>query len=176
MGAKGTPALEVVRRAGIEHRVHEYEIEAPDARRARAGRASTEPATYGEVAAVALGVAPDRVFKTLVALVDGTLAAAIVPVDAELDLKRFAAARGGRRAEIAPPADAERATGYVIGGISPLGQRRQLPSILDASAADHATIFVSAGRRGLQLELAPTALAELAGASMVPIARVRDTD
>jgi Cys-tRNA(Pro)/Cys-tRNA(Cys) deacylase len=112
------------------------------------------------------------VFKTLVVRVDGTrLVLAVVPVDAELDLKACAAAAGGRRAALADPAEAERATGYVVGGISPLGGRRRLAAIVDASAADGPTMFVSAGRRGLDLELAAGDLVTLTGAAVAPIAR-----
>ena len=114
-----------------------------------------ERPSYGLDAAAALGVDPRRIFKTLVAAVDGDLAVAIVPVAGELDLKSLADALGGRRAELADPAAAERATGYVVGGISPIGQRRRLPTVLDASAAAFETILVSAGRRGLQVEIAP---------------------
>jgi Cys-tRNA(Pro)/Cys-tRNA(Cys) deacylase len=167
MGAKGTRATDVVRRAGVPHTIHEYEVE-PAASRDRDGRPG-----FGRDAAEALGVAPDRIYKTLVAAVDGRLAVAIVPVAGELDLKRFADALDGRRAEMADPAEAERATGYVIGGISPLGQRRTLPTVLDASAGDRATIYVSAGRRGLQVELAPADLVRLTGARTAAIARGR---
>ncbi len=120
---------------------------------------------------MALGEDPARVFKTLVVAVDGALAVAILPASGELDLKAFAAALGGRRAELAEPAAAERATGYVIGGISPLGQRRRLPAVLDSSAEAFATILVSAGRRGLQVELAPADLARLTGARRGSIVR-----
>ena len=116
-------------------------------------------------------VDPARIHKTLIVEVDGRLAVAVVPVAAELDLKALAAALGGRRAALADPAAAERATGYVRGGISPLGQRRRLPTVLDAAALDLATVYVSAGRRGLQVELAPAALARLIGARPASIAR-----
>jgi Cys-tRNA(Pro)/Cys-tRNA(Cys) deacylase len=106
-----------------------------------------------------------------VVTVDERLVLAVVPVDRELDLKRLADAVGGRRVELTEPMEAERASGYVIGGISPLGSRRPMPVVLDASSSDHQTILVSAGRRGLQLELAPADLAALAGALVAPIAR-----
>ncbi|WP_107430988.1 Cys-tRNA(Pro) deacylase, partial [Streptomyces alboverticillatus] len=128
-------------------------------------------ASFGEEAARALGVEPGRVFKTLVADVDGALTVAVVPVSGSLDLKALAAAVGGKRAAMADPAAAERVTGYVRGGISPLGQRRRLPTALDASARSHATICVSAGRRGLEVELSPADLALLTGAVIAPIAR-----
>jgi Cys-tRNA(Pro)/Cys-tRNA(Cys) deacylase len=110
-------------------------------------------------------------FKTLVATVDGRLVLAIVPVSGELDLKRLADALGGRKAELTEPVAAERATGYVIGGISPLATRRPLRVVLDAGAAAHRTILISAGRRGVQIELAPADLASLARADWAQIAR-----
>ncbi len=146
--------------------IHEYEAPGPPSARDRDRRPQ-----YGLEAAAALGLDPGRVFKTLVATVDGRLAAAIVPVANELDLKALAAALDGRRAALADPVEAERATGYVVGGISPLGMRRRLPTVLDRSAADFATVFVSGGRRGLQLELAPADLARLTLATEAPIAR-----
>ncbi len=129
--------------------------------------------SFGEEAAAALGVPTERVFKTLVTSVDGRLAVAVVPVAGSLDLKAFAAATGGRRAAMADPAEAERATGYVRGGISPLGQRRRLPTVVDSSALRFDTVFVSAGRRGLQLELAPADLVRLTAASTADIGRGR---
>jgi Cys-tRNA(Pro)/Cys-tRNA(Cys) deacylase len=122
-------------------------------------------------AAEALGLDPATVFKTLVAEVDGKLAVAIVPVERQLDLKALAAGVGAKKAAMADVKQAERTTGYVAGGISPLGQRRALPTVVDASALDHETIHVSAGRRGLELELAPADLVELTGARVAPIAR-----
>ncbi len=129
--------------------------------------------SFGEEAAAALGVPTERVFKTLVTSVDGRLAVAVVPVAGSLDLKAFAAATGGRRAAMADPAEAERATGSVRGGISPLGQRRRLPTVVDSSALRFDTVFVSAGRRGLQLELAPADLVRLTAASTADIGRGR---
>ncbi len=127
---------------------------------------------FGDEVVRKLGQDPARVFKTLVADVTGKgLAVGIVPVAASLDLKALAAAVGGKRASMATVSEAERATGYVTGGISPLGQRRRLPSVLDESASAWPTVFVSAGRRGLQLELTPADLARLAGARLAPIAR-----
>jgi Cys-tRNA(Pro)/Cys-tRNA(Cys) deacylase len=163
--AAGTRALEVVRRAGVVHEVHAYDAPEPH------GRARTDRPSYGVEAATALGVPPARIFKTLVATVDGRIVIAVVPVDTELDLKRLADACDGRRATLADPVQAERATGYVVGGISPLGTRRPLPVIIDASANEHETVFVSAGRRGLQLELAPADLVRLCSAHSAPIAR-----
>ena len=159
MAGKGTPAIVAAERAKVAFTLHEY-VHDPRAE------------SYGLEAAEALGVAPERVFKTLLAAVDGArLVVAIVPVVAQLDLKAVAAAAGGRKAELAKPADAERATGYVVGGISPLGQKRQLPTFLDMSAEGYPTIHVSAGRRGLEIELAPADLAALTGATVAAIAR-----
>ena len=165
MTAVGTRAIDLVRRSGIDHRVHSF------ASSERHGRDRAARPSYGSEAAAATGVEPGRVFKTLVASVDERLVLAIVPVDRELDLKRLADALGGRRAELTEPMEAERATGYVIGGISPLGSRQPMHVVMDASASGHQTILVSAGRRGLQLELAPADLAALAGAFVAPIAR-----
>ncbi|WP_329598848.1 Cys-tRNA(Pro) deacylase [Streptomyces pseudovenezuelae] len=154
----GTPATVALTTAGVSFTVHAYDH---------------DPAhpSYGEEAAEAMGVAPDRVFKTLVADVDGTLTVAVVPVAGSLDLKALATAVGGKRAAIADPTLAERTTGYVRGGISPLGQRKKLRTVLDASASDHDTICVSAGRRGLEVEVAPKNLADLTNAVLAPIAR-----
>ncbi|MER5715983.1 Cys-tRNA(Pro) deacylase [Streptomyces sp. NPDC002132] len=156
--AGGTPATVALTAAGVHFTVHSYDH---------------DPAhpSYGEEAAEAMGVSPDRVFKTLVADVDGALTVAVVPVAGSLDLKALASAVGGKRAAMADPALAERTTGYVRGGISPLGQRKRLPTVLDDSAKAHATVCVSAGRRGLEVELSPTALAELTGAVLAPIGR-----
>ncbi|MET7454450.1 Cys-tRNA(Pro) deacylase [Streptomyces sp. NPDC005574] len=154
----GTPATVALTAAAVPYTVHAYEH---------------DPAhpSYGEEAAEAMGVAPERVFKTLVADVDGALTVAVVPVAGSLDLKALAAAVGGKRAAMADPALAERTTGYVRGGISPLGQRKKLPTVLDDSASAHPTVCVSAGRRGLEVELAPADLAELTRAVVAPIGR-----
>ncbi|MEU9231770.1 Cys-tRNA(Pro) deacylase [Streptomyces subrutilus] len=156
--AAGTPAIAALAAAGVAFTTHAYEH---------------DPAhpSYGEEAAQALGVSPAQVFKTLVADVDGALTVAVVPVSGSLDLKALAAAVGGKRAAMADPVLAERATGYVRGGISPLGQRRPLRTVLDASAAAYATICCSAGRRGLEIELSPADLATLTNATVAPIAR-----
>ena len=127
--------------------------------------------SFGMEAAQALGLDPAQVFKTLLADVDGRLTVAVVPVDRSLDLKALATAVGGKRAVMAEPAVAERATGYVVGGISPLGQRRALPTVVDASALRWPAVLVSAGRRGLDVELAPDDLVRLTGASTAPVAR-----
>lgn len=159
MAGKGTTAIAAAEGAQVAFTLHEY---AHDPR----------AASYGLEAAEALGVAPERVFKTLLASVDGArLVVAVVPVVAQLDLKALAAAAGGRKAELAKPADAERATGYVVGGISPLGQKKRLATFVDASAAAHPTIHVSAGRRGLEIELAPADLVALTGGSLAAVAR-----
>ncbi|MFB7585675.1 Cys-tRNA(Pro) deacylase [Streptomyces sp. NPDC056169] len=154
----GTPATVALTAAGTPFTLRAYEH---------------DPASpsYGEEAAEALGVSPDRVFKTLVADVDGELTVAVVPVAGQLDLKALASAVGGKRAAMADPAAAERTTGYVRGGISPLGQRKRLRTVLDASASDHATICISAGRRGLEVELSPADLAALTSAVVAPIGR-----
>jgi Cys-tRNA(Pro)/Cys-tRNA(Cys) deacylase len=147
-----TPAVAAAERAGIEFALHEYEHD-PAAE------------SYGLEAAEKLGVDPARVFKTLVVSVDGELAVACVPVASQLDLKAL-----GKRARMADRTQAERTTGYVTGGISPIGQRRRLPTHLDASARDHEKIMVSAGRRGLQIELSPDDFIRLTEARVHPIA------
>jgi Cys-tRNA(Pro)/Cys-tRNA(Cys) deacylase len=159
-GGKGTPATVAATRAGVAFTLHPYETAGGEE-------------SYGEAAADALGVPHDRLFKTLVAEVDGDLTVAVVPVSATLDLKALALAVGGKRASMADPVQAERVTGYVRGGISPLGQRKSLPTVVDASASGFATIYVSAGRRGLQVELAPADLIRLTEAASAGIARGR---
>lgn len=130
---------------------------------------------YGPEAAAALGVDPRRLFKTLVAAVDGKLAVGVVPVAGSLDLKALAAALGAKKAAMADPAAAERATGYRTGGISPLGHRSRLPVVVDASASGWETVYVSAGRRGLQVSLSPADLVRVAGATVAAIAHPADT-
>ena len=148
MAGRDTPATTAARKAGVEHRVHEYAHD-PNA------------ASYGMEAAEALGLDPACVFKTLVADLDGTLTVCIVPVAHELDLRSL-----GKRARLADTAKAERTTGYVAGGISPLGQRRALPTLVDETALEHDTMFVSAGRRGLEIELPPADLVALTNAEV----------
>ena len=148
MAGRDTPATTAARKAGVEHHVHEYAHD-PDA------------TSYGMEAAEALGIDRARVFKTLVADLDGTLTVCIVPVAHELDLRSL-----GKRARLADTAKAERATGYVAGGISPLGQRRAFPTLVDETALDHDTVFVSAGRRGLEIKLAPGDLVALTDAGI----------
>jgi Cys-tRNA(Pro)/Cys-tRNA(Cys) deacylase len=153
-----TPAITALSRAGVAFTVHRY---------------PHDPASvsYGLEAAHAMGVSAERVFKTLLADVDGRLIVAVVPVSGSLDLKALAAATGGKRAGMAASAAAERATGYVVGGISPFGQRRRLLTVVDRSATGFDTVYVSAGRRGLDLELAPTDLIRLTGATTARIGR-----
>lgn len=157
-GVAGTPAVTALARAGIPYAVHAFEHD-PDA------------PSYGLEAAAALGVAPFRVLKTLLVDGDGGLAVGIVPVDRTLDLKRLASALGRKKVVMAEPAVAEKATGYVVGGISPIGQRRRLPTVLDSAAATHPSVLVSAGRRGLDIELSPQDLLAITGGSVAPIAR-----
>ena len=145
-------------RAGIPFTVHEYDHD-------------PRHESYGREASEALGVSPDRVFKTLIAEVDGALVTGVVPVEGELDLKALAAASGGKKAVMAQVAAAERATGYVAGGISPLGQRKRLPVVVDSSAMRFGTVFCSGGRRGLEIELAPADLVRAAGAKVAGIGR-----
>jgi len=153
-----TPATLALERAGVPFTPHVYEHH--------------ESATnFGEEAAAALGLREEQVFKTLVVSVDGDLAVAIVPVADRLDLKAIAAAVGGKKASLADPTLAERRTGYVVGGISPVGQKTRIRTVLDASASDHPTIFVSGGRRGFDIELSPADLARVTEASTAPIAR-----
>ncbi|MEV5555942.1 Cys-tRNA(Pro) deacylase [Nonomuraea wenchangensis] len=126
---------------------------------------------YGEEAADALGIPYERIFKTLVTETESGLAVAVVPVAGKLDLKALAHALGGKRAAMADAARVERVTGYVVGGISPLGQRKQLPTVVDSSALDFPTIYFSAGRRGLQIETAPDNLITLTRAVTAPIGK-----
>jgi Cys-tRNA(Pro)/Cys-tRNA(Cys) deacylase len=149
-----TPAVQAAKRAGIEYRLHEYQgVEVGDG-------------DYAVAVADALAQPHGRLFKTLVASVDGRLEVFVVPADRQLDLRA-----AGKRVTLADRAAAERATGYVVGGISPLGQRKRLPTTIDSTALDWETVFISAGRRGLQLELAPADLARLTEATVAPIAR-----
>jgi Cys-tRNA(Pro)/Cys-tRNA(Cys) deacylase len=153
MAGRGTPALVAVQRAGVGHRVHEYEHD-------------PRVTSYGLEAAEKIGVDPARVLKTLVVDVEGTLTVCVLAVEAQLDVRAL-----GKRAAMAAPRVAERATGYVAGGISPLGQRRRLPTVVDESALRFETVFVSAGRRGLELELSPDDLLRLTSGVARAIAR-----
>ena len=154
----GTPAMVALTKAGVAYTVHPYEHDP---------RASS----YGLEAAQALGVEPARVFKTLVADVDGRLVVAIVPVTGQLDLKALAAAVKGKKAAMADQALAERTTGYVVGGISPIGQKKRLTTVVDATLMDFPTVFVSAGRRGADLELSPHDLVAVTAAEVAAIGR-----
>ena len=154
----GTPATVALTQAGIDYTLHPYEHD-PRAE------------SYGLEAAEALGVEPKRVFKTLMASLDGKLVVGIVPVTGQLDLKALARALGGSKAQMAEVTAAERATGYVAGGISPVGQKRPHPTVLDESATTYDSIYVSGGRRGLDIELAPADLIKITYATTAPIAR-----
>jgi Cys-tRNA(Pro)/Cys-tRNA(Cys) deacylase len=156
----GTPATVALTAAGIPFSAHAYEHD-------------PRAASFGLEAAEKLGIEPERVFKTLVAVVDDGLAVGVVPVAMQLDLKALAAAVGGKRAEMADPAVASRRTGYVVGGISPIGQKTPLPIVVDESAILCETVLVSGGRRGLDLELAPDDLVAITRGRYAPIARAR---
>jgi Cys-tRNA(Pro)/Cys-tRNA(Cys) deacylase len=154
-----TPAIAALVEAGVDHQVHEYEHDP------MAG------ASYGREAAEEMGVDPNRVFKTLVASVARTLVVGVVPVATTLDLKALAAALGAKRAEMADPVEAERSSGYVLGAISPLGQKRRLTTVVDQSVEKWDTMYCSGGHRGLEIEVAPADLVRLTGARVAPIAR-----
>ena len=154
----GTPATVALTSAGIEFTLHTHEHD-------------PRAASYGLEAAAALGVPAERVFKTLLADVDGRLVVGIVPVDGQLDLKALARAVGGSKAVMAEASTAERATGYVVGGISPLGQKTRHLTVLDESAEAYDVVYVSGGRRGLDIGLAPSALLTLTAGRTAPISR-----
>jgi Cys-tRNA(Pro)/Cys-tRNA(Cys) deacylase len=149
--AAGTPATVLLTKEKVGHALHPYDV-------------SADAPNYGALVAEALGVAPERLFKTLIADVDGALTVAVVPVTGDLDLKALAQAAGGKRATLADRAAAERSSGYVRGGISPLGQRKRLATVIDESALGLDRMYVSAGRRGLQVSLAPPDLIWLTSA------------
>lgn len=151
-----TRAIQALDRVAASYQVHTYHVESVDG-------------SYGQSVAAAIGAEPGRVFKTLVASVDGQHTVAIVPVDHQLSLKALARAAGGKRAHMAEARDAERLTGYVVGGISPFGQTRRLPVFADLSAFDHDTVFVSGGQRGIQLEVAPDLLQAITAATPAPL-------
>ena len=154
-----TPAINAAKQAKVPFHIHEY-MHDPKAE------------SYGEEAAVKLNLPLERVFKTLVVELDGkSLAVAVVPVSGKLDIKACAAALGSKKCEMAAQKDAERSTGYVLGGISPLGQKKRLQTLIDASAQGFKTLFVSAGRRGLEIELAPNDLAKLTEARFAAVSR-----
>jgi Cys-tRNA(Pro)/Cys-tRNA(Cys) deacylase len=158
MASLGTPATVALTAAGIPFSPHAYEHDPANT-------------NFGLEAAGALGLDPERVFKTLLADVDGRLVVAIVPVTGKLDLKALAAAVGGKKAEMADPKLAERRTGYVVGGISPIGQKTAHPTVLDETAELFDTVFVSGGRRGFDIELAPADLLAITGGMVAAIAR-----
>lgn len=156
----GTPAVAALTRAGITHSLHPYDHD------------PHSTVGYGLEAAAAIGVPAEQVFKTLCAYVDGSLAVAIVPVSTTVNLKALAAVLGAKKASMAPPADAERSSGYVVGGISPIAQRTQLPTVVDTTAMAFDTVYVSGGKRGLDIGLAPTDLVSITNARVAPIGRV----
>lgn len=154
-----TPALLALQEAGVAHTPRPYEHD------------PTSGLGFGMEVATALGADPAHVFKTLLASVDGGLVVAIVPVAGKLDLKALASAVGGKKASLADKAAAERATGYVVGGISPFGQRTRLRTVVDVTAEELETVIVSAGRRGLQVEVAPADLIRVTGATVAPVGK-----
>jgi Cys-tRNA(Pro)/Cys-tRNA(Cys) deacylase len=156
--AGGTPATVLLAKEGIPYALHPY-LHDPTT------------ASYGLEAAEELGFDPRRVFKTLLADVDGSLVVAVVPVSGQLDLKALAAAVGGKKAVMADPVRAERSTGYVVGGISPIGQKKQLPTVLDLTAMEYSSILVSGGRRGLDIEIVPDHLIRVTNARLAPVGR-----
>jgi Cys-tRNA(Pro)/Cys-tRNA(Cys) deacylase len=170
-GAGGTPATVALSAAGVAFEVRAYEHDSLVTDRSLRRASNARHEGYGLEAAEALGVDPARVFKTLLASLDGSLVVGIVPVSGQLDLKALARALGGSKAVMAEVAAAERATGYVAGGISPVGQKRRHRTVLDASALEHGTILVSGGRRGFDLELAPADLVAITGAVTATIGR-----
>ena len=156
-----TPAVNVAKKSGIPYTLHEYEHKA-------------DAVSFGEEVATALGISQDEVYKTLVVVIDkksGQMAVGIVPVSKQLDFKALAKAAGVKRAFMAPIEDAERTTGYVVGGTSPLGQKTKLPTFIDESMLALKTVYVSAGKRGLQIELAPQDLIDLTNARTALITR-----
>lgn len=155
-----TPAIKALEKQGIAHTIHRYEVNESDER------------TYGEAVAAAIGADPATVFKTLVAqLIGGELVVAVVPVTGTLDLRRLAAVTGAKSAAMAQPSAAEKATGYVTGGISPFGQRKRLRTFVDSSAQRHETVYVSAGRRGLQVQVTPHDLVVTTSATVAELGR-----
>jgi Cys-tRNA(Pro)/Cys-tRNA(Cys) deacylase len=151
-----TPAIVLLKRNQIAHRVHEYAHD-------------KAAASYGEEAAEKLGIEFGRVFKTLVIAADDGLAVCVVPVDHQLDLKKAARALGAKKCQMAEVRLVERTTGYVVGGVSPLGQKKALPTLIDDSARHYATVYVSAGKRGLEIELAPADLCAAAAGRFADI-------
>ncbi|WP_138469209.1 Cys-tRNA(Pro) deacylase [Poseidonocella sp. HB161398] len=156
--AKSTPATQALIRAKAAFELDSYDYD-PGAER------------VGLQAAEAMGVPPGQVFKTLMVLADGRPACAVLPSDAELNMKKFAAALGAKSAKMMPPAEAERQTGYKVGGVSPLGQRKAVPTVLDAAAGGLASIHVNGGQRGLQIRIAPAELQRVLGCTMAEVTR-----
>ena len=152
-----TPAIDLAKQQAIPYQVHHYQHDPASA-------------SYGMEAAEKLGVKPEQVFKTLVVQLDGKqLAVAVLPVNQQLSMKLVAKALGAKKAEMASAADVMRSTGYVLGGVSPLGQKKRLPTLIDSSAMQFSTIYVSAGKRGLEIELAAADLAKLLNANIASI-------
>ena len=153
-----TPAINIAKKAGVPHRTHEYAHDPAHA-------------SYGMEAAEKMGVAPERVFKTLVVILDTReLVVGVVPVSAMLNMKQIARAAAAKKAAMAPATDVQRSSGYVLGGVSPLGQKKRLRTFIDTSAQAFATMFVSAGRRGLEIELSPADLAKLTSGTFADLA------
>lgn len=156
-----TPAINAAKKAKVDHKIHEYKHD-PKAE------------SYGDEAAKVLNIEPSQVFKTLLVALNGDqkkLAIGVVPVSGQLDLKVMASALKVKKVVMANPEDAERATGYVVGGISPLGQKKRLPLVLDASASSFKTIFMSAGKRGLEIEMSSVDLLKLTAGVLAPIGK-----
>jgi Cys-tRNA(Pro)/Cys-tRNA(Cys) deacylase len=154
-----TPAINILDKQGIEYHLHQYTHD-PDCH------------TYGEEAVTRLGLDPAKVFKTLVAELDGgKLIVSVIPVSKMLDLKTLAKKAGAKKAKMADKKDVERTTGYIVGGVSPIGQKKRLAALIDESARQFGTIFISGGRRGLDIELSPEDLSQLTGASFAVISR-----
>ncbi len=155
--AKATPATRALDKAGVAYELHEYDYD-PDAPR------------VGLQAAESLGVSPDQVLKTLMTLVDGKPVCAVLASDQEVAMKKLAAAVGGKSAQMMKPADAERMTGYRVGGVSPFGQKRAVPTVVDQAALGHDRVFVNGGQRGLQVRLSPADLVATLPAKVAPLA------
>ena len=154
--SKTTPATLMLDRSGVDYRLHSYAYDA-------------DADSIGLAAAAALGVAPSTMLKTLIVMIDGKPACVVLASDREVSMKKLAAVLGGKRAEMCKPADAERLTGYRVGGVSPLGQKKRLPTVVDAAALDHPAVFVNGGQRGLQAQLAPAELVRALGATVASI-------
>ena len=154
--AKSTPATLMLDKAGVSYRLHSYVYD-PDAE------------SIGLAAAAALGVSPQVILKTLIVLLDGKPACVVLPSDREVSMKKLAAALGGKRAEMSKPADAERITGYHVGGVSPFGQKKRLATVVEADALAHGAVYVNGGQRGLQIQMAPSDLVAVTGATVVGV-------